>query len=501
MKRILSFLLLFAFTACCGCVGELPFASVSDSGATSESSSKNDCAHTDADYNGICDACRESVLATFNFYAVNDLHGKIADTDSQPGVDELTTYLKDAQETQENVVVLSSGDMWQGSSESNFTKGKLTTEWMNDVGFVSMTMGNHEYDWGESYIEANAELAEFPFLAINVYDTATQSRVDYCEPSVMVEKNGVKIGIIGAIGDCYSSISSDKVQGVYFKVGSALTSLVKLEANKLRQAGAEYIVYSIHDGYEECYDTSLSNGYIDLVFEGHTHQGYVNQDAYGVYHLQAGGENKAISHAEVTINIANDTSNVTKAERIWASEYKQSASDPIVTELLEKYADEIEKGSLVLGQNARYRSSSTLCQKVAQLYYEAGVKKWGSKYDIVLGGGFFSPRSPYDLQAGEVVYADLYSIFPFDNPIVLCSIKGSDLLSKFINTDNNRYYIALGDYGNSIKDSIKSYETYYVVVDTYTSLYKYTCFKSSIFATKIAVKSDPLAFNETNLLC
>jgi glycosyltransferase involved in cell wall biosynthesis len=75
-----------------------------------------------------------------------------------------------------------------------------------------MTLGNHEYDWGEDYILENYELAEFPFLAINIYDNDTNKLVEYCQPSVMVEKSGVQIGIIGAIGDCYSSISADKVE-------------------------------------------------------------------------------------------------------------------------------------------------------------------------------------------------------------------------------------------------------------------------------------------------
>ena len=41
---------------------------------------------------------RESVLVAFDIYAVNDLHGKLSDTDAQPGVDELSTYLKQAQQ-------------------------------------------------------------------------------------------------------------------------------------------------------------------------------------------------------------------------------------------------------------------------------------------------------------------------------------------------------------------------------------------------------------------
>ena len=125
--------------------------------------------HADVDGNGMCDGCGESVTAELSFYAVNDLHGKYMDTERQPGVDEFTAYLKALYD--DNVreeILLSSGDMWQGTVESSSNKGRLMTEWMNEVGFASMTLGNHEYDWGAAALTPNSELAEFPFLANNV---------------------------------------------------------------------------------------------------------------------------------------------------------------------------------------------------------------------------------------------------------------------------------------------------------------------------------------------
>ncbi len=458
--------------------------SLSDSSSTSSGGGDVDEEHKDENDDGVCDICEESVTVTFDFFAINDLHGKFDDTDDQAGIDEMSTYLKNARTKNENTIFLSSGDMWQGSSESNLTKGLIVTDWMNEMGFSSMTLGNHEYDWGEDPIVTNEERAEFPFLAINIFDSSTQKRVEYCQPSVMVEKNGVQIGIIGAIGDCYSSISSDKVQDVYFETGSALTALVKTESQKLRNQGADFIVYSLHDGYGQSYnytkdvagglgyyDVALSNGYVDLVFEGHTHQHYVIRDNKGVYHLQGGGDNDGITHAEVTINYINDTSVVHKAEYVTSSAYASLQDDPIVDELLEKYAEQIALANKKLGYNARYRSSGELRQILAQLYYEAGLERWGDEYDIVLGGGFMSARSPYNLYVGEVIYSDVQMIFPFDNELVLCSISGYHLKYKFFETSNSNYYIAYGEYGASVKDSINMSKTYYVITDRYSSQY------------------------------
>lgn len=421
--------------------------------------------HEDLNDNGECDVCGINVLIWYEFYSVNDLHGKFKDTDAQPGVDELTTFFKEAKKQNENVILLSAGDMWQGSAESNLTKGNIVTDWMNELGFVSMTLGNHEFDWGEEYIIDNAEIANFPFLAINIYEKATNEQVDYCESSIIVDIGGYQIGIIGAIGDCYNSILNVRVEDIYFKTGNELTNLVKAESVKLREQGADLIIYSLHsDGGD--YDVSLSNGYIDLVFEGHTHSSYVKYDSYGVAHLQGGGENRGISYAKLSFNTANGNTKTETAKTIYSSVYKKYESDPLVSELLEKYKDIIGDAFAPLGYNCKYRNDSEIEALVAKLYYEYGKERWGDQYDIVLGGGSLNTRSPYDIEKGDVTYSQLQSIFPFDNDITLCAVKGADLLKKFINSNYATYY-------EIDASTIDPNKTYYLVTDTWTSDYAY----------------------------
>ena len=429
--------------------------------------------HKDADNNAFCDDCGSNLLIYLDFYSINDLHGKFVDGDSgQIGVDELTTYLKNARQEDDYAFFLSAGDMWQGGAESNTTKGAIITDWMNALDFTSMTIGNHEFDWGSEYIKKNAAIAQFPFLAINIYDKTTNARLEYCEASVVVEAGGLQIGIIGAIGNHYNSIAADKKDDVYFKTGSELTTLVKAESTRLQNEGVDFIVYVIHSDQSD-YDSSLSSGgYVDLVFEGHTHKGYVQKDSYGVYHLQNKGDNQdGISHVEIAINSVTNSFNVKEAGQISKSQYQNLADDPIVETLLEKYDDILSGAYEVLGYNRTYRNSTALGNIVAKLYYEAGVEKWGDKYKIVLGGGSLNTRSPYDLQAGNVTYADLQALFTFDNDIMLCSIKGRDLQSKFFN--NSKYRLSYGDYGQSVKNNIDPNATYYVVVDSWTGLYAY----------------------------
>ena len=439
--------------------------------------------HVDEDDDELCDVCGKSIFFVFNLFAFNDLHGVFYDTDSDVGVARLTTYLKTA--AKENAIILSSGDTWQGSSESNLTGGRIMTEWMNALGGASMTLGNHEFDWGEDAIEENNTLAEFPFLAINIFDKDTNERVSYAKPSVTVDLGEMQIGIIGAIGNCYSSISAEVSGGFYFKTGNELTDLVKEEANRLRAQGVDFIVYSLHDGHDQSsssvgyisdsdlaayYDISLSRGSVDLVFEGHTHKNYIYKDTEGVLHIQNGGYNDALAKVEVSVN--RITGKIKPyASTVYNSMFKKLSPDPIVSTLMQKYVDEIAKANELLGVLPSYLNSSVIRQLVADLYLKAGGARWGEEYELVLGGGFITVRNPYDLEAGEVLYRDLQAILPFDNELVLCSVPGHKLLSQFIESSNSNYFISLSEYGKSI--TIDPNKTYYIIVDTYTSTYKY----------------------------
>jgi predicted NAD-dependent protein-ADP-ribosyltransferase YbiA (DUF1768 family) len=124
-----------------------------------------------------------------------------------------------------------------------------------------------------------------------------------------------------------------------------------------------------------------------------------------------------------------------------------------------------------LGRADQTVSGDQLGDLMAQYYLDVALERWGDKYDIVLGGGYIKTRSPYDMDSGEKTYADILTLFPFDNRLVLCSIPGYTLKNRFINPTGD-YHTAFSDYGNSIKNSIDPNGTYYVIVDTYTQLYR-----------------------------
>ena len=411
-----------------------------------------------------------SHIVSLDIVAFNDFHGNTLDSDTGLGLAKTTSLINELTKHSNNRLLISQGDMWQGSAESNLTHGNLVTEWMNEQGFSSMTLGNHEFDWGQDDIISNKELATFPFLAINVYSTETNSLVSYCQPSTIAKIGSAKIGIIGAIGDCYSSISSSQVKGIYFKVGDELTSLVKAEAKSLKEQGCDFIIYSIHDD-DSAYNLDLSNDYVDLVLEGHTHKNYVKKDAKGVYHVQGGGYNKSVPYISLDIDTAKDTYEIKNIKSVYTNDYWKLEDNANTLKLFDKYQSVIGTARMPIGVNSSRRDSTFLRNLVSELYLEAGLEKWGEQYNIFLGGGYISCRSPYYLPSGDVSYADLYNLFPFDNDIQLCSVSGYYLLKQFINTDNENYFINYSEYGEGLVNNVENNGTYYIVTDSYCSDY------------------------------
>lgn len=411
-------------------------------------------------------------IVNIELFALNDFHGNVKDSTNGLGIGKTSSLLKSYPKNANNALYVSQGDMWQGSAESNLTRGQLVTDWMNQLGFTSMTLGNHEFDWSTSYVKDNSKLANFPFLGINIFAHETNERVDYAKPSVVIEKNGAKIGIVGAIGDCYSSISASQVKDIYFKVGDELTALVKEEAIRLKEVEkCDFVIYSLHDD-DAFYNVELSN-YVDLVLEGHTHQNYIRKDSKGIYHIQGAGYNKSFNYINLDINIAEDSFVINQVKSIYTNDFSNLVKeDQEANSLFTKYADMISRADDVIGYNSRYRDSTELRQLIADLYLENGLKKWGDTYDeLFLAGGYISCRTPYRLNKGEVKYADLYALFPFDNDLVLCTTTGYYLDRQFVNTTNENYFISYTSYGNTNKTSIDVNETYYLITDTYSSDY------------------------------
>ena len=257
MKNKLTFLaVLLPFL--CGCqspaVSSLS-SSISESASSAFSSFSSESSLSSSEKS-------EPTDGVYEFYCVNDFHGSIVEQMNgnyyESGIAKYFGKLKEYKaKDPEHTIILSAGDMFQGSLESNSNYGRLVIDAMNNVGFDAMTVGNHEFDYGPIRLLENATLMDFPLLGGNVirYDHGSTGELwnEAIAPSTIIERGGNKIGIVGMIGyGQTSSITSSFVQDITFE---SPLKLAQDEALRLREEeDCSLVIYVIHDDMTACQD-------------------------------------------------------------------------------------------------------------------------------------------------------------------------------------------------------------------------------------------------------
>jgi 5'-nucleotidase len=96
-------------------------------------------------------AQRSSTL-TISVIATTDLHGGVLPRGERGGVALLGGYLRNirAARLQDGggVLLVDSGDMFQGTLESNLNEGAAVVAAYNALGYAAAAIGNHEFDYG-----------------------------------------------------------------------------------------------------------------------------------------------------------------------------------------------------------------------------------------------------------------------------------------------------------------------------------------------------------------
>lgn len=395
--------------------------------------------------------------SSLDFYSVNDTHGAAEEVTSthHSGITRLSSAFREKQYANpEGSILLSSGDMWQGSADSNLTHGELMVNWMNLIGFESMAIGNHEFDWGASYIDSNLKIANYPFLGINIVDGNNQ-RPAWAKPSVVISRAGIKIGVIGAIGKLEGSIAVSSLGSYSFR--GDYSDLAEVEAKRLRkEEGCSLVVVSVHN---DSFDTASCPD-IDAVFEGHTHSSYATLDARGIPHVQAYANGGNIRHIRFAKN--NGKWAFDSFDSLDFSTISAMKEEPATLALYSAYLSKIDaiKNQVIGHSEAGYSQLQVakLASKALYYYYKNDGFSSELMLSVINNGG-----ARTSIPAGDITYGQVYAALPFDNDNVFCTTTGAFLKEMAADTG---YLSTFSEIDVTALDDAK---TYYVDVISYIS--------------------------------
>jgi 5'-nucleotidase len=392
-----------------------------------------------------------------------------------------------------HVVVVDSGDVFQGTLESNYFEGKPLVDAYNAVGYAAVAIGNHEFDYGPAgreksvprepgddplgALKERAAQAKFPFLSANITEKATGRTPAWLQRSVVVDAGGVKIGIVGlTTPDTPVTTMPQNVTTLSFNdpVKAAVD-----EAASLRARGADAVVVIAHMG-GRCKDmvdvndvascepgheamrflAAIPKGTIDAYFAGHTHS-QMRQVINGVPTLQALNYSREFSTLDLWVDPAQHR--VTRSElrpltmicgRVFSGtstcdakaapagtatvprlfEGKSIAPDARVAALLKPYEEQVAaKRAEPLGvrTTAEFTHSYLFESSLGNLLADLMREGTGADIAFMNAGGIRS-----NLPAGELKYGDLFEVSPFDNFPAVVTMSGAQVVQMLRITAN-----------------------------------------------------------------
>ncbi len=210
----------------------------------------------------------------------NDTHSNIdpfpdnhAKFPGMGGVEKRMELIEKIRSEEEQVLLLDSGDIFQGTPYFNKYKGVLEMKCMSALGYDAATMGNHDFDGGMDGFLKATEFADFSFLCAN-YDFTDTLLNKKTQATKVFKKGGVKIGVFG-VGIELKGLVPETIYGkTQYLDPIKMANACALE---LKKGGCDLIICLSHLGYEygdaQVSDKVLAanSEHIHLILGGHTH--------------------------------------------------------------------------------------------------------------------------------------------------------------------------------------------------------------------------------------
>jgi 2',3'-cyclic-nucleotide 2'-phosphodiesterase (5'-nucleotidase family) len=275
------------------------------------------------------------------------------------------------------------------------------------------TFGNHEFDHGPSALRELVADSPQTWVSANVWrDRASDSRFAAeagVVPSTVVEADGATVGVVGVTTERTGSINPDATDIEF-------TDPVAAARDALADLDTDYSVVLSHLGRG---DEELARAVeADAILGGHVPT--ERRDGVGGTLLTRPGDG-----GSVVLEVDLDTGEVIR-HRVANAPLHEGVANAMTDRLAETGLNDVV-GTV---SNSIDRAETTLFGGECRLgNFVADAYRWKTDADAGLqnGGGV---RTGDDI-SGEVTAADLVSVTPFEERVVVAEVPGTDLRAAF----------------------------------------------------------------------
>ncbi|MGI9233746.1 MAG: bifunctional metallophosphatase/5'-nucleotidase [Woeseiaceae bacterium] len=353
------------------------------------------------------------------------------------GIAEMTTLINNIRRDQPNVFLFDSGDIFTGAL-AKLTEGRLAFELMITMGYDAMAIGNHEFEYGHEIFAWQKNRAPFPVLGANFFYKDTDH--PYAQAHAIIERNGVRIGVIGIMGqDAVSAIIPSFIAPLDVTLPA---EAVQQSVDELRDQ-VDLIVLLTHQGKTAPMQTdaesdprlqrdidadiALAGGVagVDVLFAGHADAGTpepIVHEETGTIIMQTYGQATHLGFLQLTLDkgsrkIASHEGHLIPVD---PDLYEP---DPAIVAKLTEYRSAYPEIQAVVGRTAARMNRLYIEESdVGNLVADALIAVADTDIAFVHSGSLRK-----DLPAGDVRLVDILDTYPFVDDVIVKKLSGAQI--------------------------------------------------------------------------
>lgn len=406
---------------------------------------------------------------TIKVFETTDVHGYITDVSSykedtfEYRLAYFSKIVNDARnnDAYEDVLLLDTGDIYQGTPHSNLTYGAAMRAAYDQMDYDAVGLGNHEFDWDvKTYAtDAKGTMAPYeigsykgdsdiPVLMSNLYYKDSGERVEFTQDYTIVDKGDYKVGIVGWADDYSADIKASQIAPYTIDDNREKLKELAEEVDKK----ADIVVILAHSDPKSIAE-EMDPEVVDLVAGGHTHKNVNGTADNGIDYMQGNCYAYGYSTAEIKVNPETKDVEVTTPEfkdispkggdhsYLYYNNGNNTQLDPEVTKISQAAWDSV-KGEMyeVLGTvdqsitrdfiDEANGTSSIAGNWLADMML-AATKDQNTVAAFANRGGI---RANLEMAEGassrDITVADIYTISPFGNRILTFAITGQQMAQQ-----------------------------------------------------------------------
>jgi 2',3'-cyclic-nucleotide 2'-phosphodiesterase/3'-nucleotidase len=397
-------------------------------------------------------SARADERAHVTLLCTTDLHGHIYPIDyytgktAELGVAKIATMVARARSEFPHLLLLDCGDTIQGTPLVYYHNRKDNSPIdpmmlvMNELRYDSMTVGNHEYNFGLAVLAKARGEAKFPWISANTYRAGTGDTA--YKPYIVKEVEGVRIGILGLTTPGIPAWENpENYAGLEFR--DPIEEAAKWVPILRGREHVDAVVVAMHMGLEE--DLGTGKGKIgdvphenaglaiarqvpgiDLILLGHTHRDVASLVVSGVLLTQAGRWGDHLVEADLYFSREGSGSwtIIGKAAQSLPVEADIPA-DPKILALAEPYhAETLAWLNKPIGTSDRAIETGDSLHDSAMIDLIQRVQLEAGHADVSLASSF-NPNAR--IPAGPVTVRDIAGLYVYENTLFVIEVTGAQL--------------------------------------------------------------------------